>query len=60
MLGQQYEIADYHRDDFIYGKDRLLVPFPGKAETDRPNYRRGYTQIAGGAKESAAQSTGPI
>ncbi len=30
VLGQQYEIADYHRSDFIYGKDRLLVPFPAK------------------------------
>jgi NADH-quinone oxidoreductase subunit I len=39
VLGQQYELADYHRDDFIYGKDRLLVPFTGKAQN-------GVTEVA--------------
>ena len=28
VLGSEYEIADYERPDFIYGKDRLLVPAP--------------------------------
>lgn len=32
VLGQEYEIADYNRSDFIYGKDRLLVPWPSNAQ----------------------------
>src|SRR5579859_96075 len=31
VLGQEYEIADYERPDFIYGKDKLLVPWPSNA-----------------------------
>jgi len=35
VLGQEYEIADYERPDFIYGKDRLLVPWPSNADPSR-------------------------
>jgi NADH-quinone oxidoreductase subunit I len=57
VLGQQYEIADYHRDDFIYTKERLLVPFPGKPKDDRPHYQRGLTD-QGRAPEP--QTTGAL
>lgn len=29
VLGPEYELADYHREDFIYTKDVLLEPYPG-------------------------------
>ncbi len=32
VLGHDYELADYERPDFIYTKDRLLVPPPVKAK----------------------------
>ncbi|HEX5416476.1 MAG TPA: NADH-quinone oxidoreductase subunit NuoI [Chloroflexota bacterium] len=30
VLGHDYELADYERPDFIYTKERLLVPLPVK------------------------------
>lgn len=29
VLGPEYELADFHRDDFVYTKDVLLESFPG-------------------------------
>lgn len=58
VLGQQYELADYHRDDFIYGKDRLLVPFPGELAADRPDYRRGLTDPDQQVGRAEVQTTG--
>ena len=55
VLGQQYELADYHRDDFIYTKERLLVPFLGKLNDDRPQYSRGLTEQG---QQAEAQTTG--
>jgi len=47
VLGQQYEISDYHRDDFIYGKDRLLVPFTSRPrETETENAYAGDVEAA--------------
>jgi NADH-quinone oxidoreductase subunit I len=34
VLRSNYELASYHRDDFIYTKDRLLVADPRKLSTD--------------------------
>jgi NADH-quinone oxidoreductase subunit I len=28
VLRSIYDISDYNREDFIYGKDRLVVPYP--------------------------------
>ena len=28
VLGHDYELADDHREDFVYTKERLLVPDP--------------------------------
>jgi NADH-quinone oxidoreductase subunit I len=28
ILGHDFELADYERDDFVYTKDRLIVPDP--------------------------------
>jgi len=28
VLGHEYELADFQRKDFIYTKERLLVPLP--------------------------------
>lgn len=53
VLGQQYEIADYHRDDFIYGKDRLLVPYNGPM----PNVVTG-AQVDEAKNEIAAVAAG--
>jgi NADH-quinone oxidoreductase subunit I len=39
VLRQEFEIADYEREDFVYGKDRLLVPVEERNEarhTDDP------------------------
>lgn len=30
FLGKEFEFSDSQRDDFIYAKDRLLVPWPRK------------------------------
>lgn len=57
VLGQQYEIADYHRDDFIYTKERLLVPFAGKPADDQPHYRQGWTDQE---KPAEPQTTGAL
>lgn len=32
VLRQNFELADYHREDFIYTKERLLESFPGEAD----------------------------
>ncbi len=32
VLRSNYELASYHRDDFIYTKDRLLVEDPRKKD----------------------------
>ncbi|MBI3287739.1 MAG: NADH-quinone oxidoreductase subunit NuoI [Chloroflexi bacterium] len=29
VLGPEVELSDFHRDDFVYGKDMLLEPYPG-------------------------------
>ena len=34
VLGHDYELADYDRPDFIYTKERLLVPDPRKKAED--------------------------
>ncbi|MBI2939948.1 MAG: NADH-quinone oxidoreductase subunit NuoI [Chloroflexi bacterium] len=36
VLGHDYELADYDRADFIYTKERLLVPQPTKGPTSPP------------------------
>ncbi|WP_369669889.1 4Fe-4S binding protein [Enterococcus faecium] len=28
VLEKEFELADYHREDFIYTKERLLDPLP--------------------------------
>ena len=28
VLTENFELSDYNRDDFIYGKDRLLIDIP--------------------------------
>jgi len=33
VLGHDYELADFERPDFIYTKERLLVPMPVGAES---------------------------
>lgn len=35
VLGHDYELADYERPDFIYTKERLLVPPPIKAKEEQ-------------------------
>jgi NADH-quinone oxidoreductase subunit I len=40
VLTPRFEIADYRRSGFVYGKDRLLVPLEagvGEAPNERPN-----------------------
>ena len=34
VLGHDYELADYERPDFIYTKERLLVPDPRKQKAE--------------------------
>ena len=34
VLGHDYELADYERPDFIYTKERLLVPDPRKQNAE--------------------------
>jgi NADH-quinone oxidoreductase subunit I len=36
VLGHEYELADFQRRDFIYAKDRLLVPLPSGATAGQP------------------------
>ena len=36
VLGHDYELSDYERPDFIYTKERLLVPLPVVAKTVPP------------------------
>ncbi|MCS6861515.1 MAG: 4Fe-4S binding protein [Abditibacteriales bacterium] len=35
VLRSNYELASYHRDDFIYTKDMLLVPDPRESKLER-------------------------
>jgi hypothetical protein len=32
-LRQDFELADYHRDDFVYTKEMLLEPMPAGTKT---------------------------
>jgi len=32
FMGKQYELASYSRDDFVYGKERLLLPLREAAQ----------------------------
>jgi formate hydrogenlyase subunit 6/NADH:ubiquinone oxidoreductase subunit I len=34
-MGKNYELASYQRDDFVYGKERLLLPLR-EAAKQRP------------------------
>ena len=36
VLGHEYELSDFQRKDFVYTKERLLVPLPEGATAGRP------------------------
>lgn len=40
VLGPDFELASYGREDFIYGKDRLLVPAPGEVARVKQRFQR--------------------
>ncbi len=48
VLGKEFEIADYLRPNFIYGKDKLLVPLP-------PNATMGFPATAQAAAGSGKE-----
>ena len=58
FMGKNYELASYHRDDFVYGKDRLLLPLR-EAAKQRPELLQPGTGLGMGQQyEPTAPLTG--
>ncbi len=47
FMGKEFELASYHRDDFIYSKERLLMPLR-EAAKQRPELLQPGTGLSMG------------
>ena len=46
-MGKEFELASYHRDDFVYSKERLLLPLR-EAAKQRPELLKPGTGLGMG------------
>jgi NADH-quinone oxidoreductase subunit I len=44
VLRKNFELADYHREDFIYTKDRLLEEYPGQSDEPYTSNRKEWAE----------------
>jgi NADH-quinone oxidoreductase subunit I len=51
VMGKEYEMSSYQREDFIYKKDRLVDPVEKKTEVDA------YYQLDGRTENSSPEDT---
>jgi NADH-quinone oxidoreductase subunit I len=54
FMGKEFELASYHRDDFVYGKDRLLLPLR-EAAKQRPELLQPGTGLGMGQHYSPVE-----
>ncbi|MCX5735083.1 MAG: NADH-quinone oxidoreductase subunit NuoI [candidate division NC10 bacterium] len=57
FMGKQYELASYQRDDFVYGKERLLLPLR-EAAKQRPELLQPGTGLGMGQQYETAATGG--
>ena len=56
FMGKEFELASYHRDDFVYGKERLLLPLR-EAAKQRPELLQTGTGLGMGQHFEPVSST---